>query len=180
MDNFTETQLGYLLQILKVLSNCKISIEDIQPQITSFIGTIAYPNLGFKNPSITTEQDLARFKETAKLVMSAINKGVDANRSAESKTQDGLAKIQKFREKYPFYVDIKASKKQLDFIDKLQKEEYTQSEASIFLGISRQTLGKYVKESSHGFKFNRKQKKVTKEQLFNYYSKFLLTKQGLK
>ena len=176
MDNFTETQLGYLLQILKVLSNCKIGIEDIQPQITSFVSTIAYPNLGFNNSSIAIEQDLARFKETAKLVLSAINKGVDANRSVESKTQEGLAKIQKFREKYPYYVDIKASKKQLDFVDKLKKEEYTQSEASTFLGISRQTLGKYVKDSSHGFKFNPKQKKVTKEQLFNYYSKYLLSK----
>ena len=174
MDNFTETQLAYLLQILKVLSNCKIGIEDIQPQITNFIGTIAFPNLGIKNSSIAIEQDLVRFKETAKLVLSAISKGVDANKSVESKTQEGLAKIQKFREEYPFYVDIRASKEQLAFIEKLKKEEYTQIEAAKLLGITRQTLGKYIKESTHGFRYNPKSKKVAKEQLYNYFTNKLI------
>ena len=60
---------------------------------------------------------------------------------------------------------------------KLDKEdiEYTYSKAGELLGLTRQTIGTYVKNDSHGFR-NTGKKKVTKMEVYNYYVEYLCKK----
>jgi hypothetical protein len=74
-------------------------------------------------------------------------------------------------------VKSKHPKEAIKFFDKLDKEdlEYTYSKAGELLGLTRQTIGTYVKNDSHGFR-NTGKKKVTKMEIYNYYVEYLCKK----
>lgn len=86
-----------------------------------------------------------------------------------------ISHIQDFTSKYPFFVKPRHPKEAIKFYDNKLKDEnddITQTKAGELLGLTRQTIGTYQKDESHGFR-NIGKKKVTKMEVYNYYVEYI-------
>ena len=167
-------QLTQLLLSLKYISNEGLDDDDIQLGVKEFITSISLPHLNNSNSYSFIKDDLIRTRENARNILNIIIVEINSTIKGLGKIQEGFSDLKQFREKYPFYVNSKAPKKALNFFDRLIKDEYTYSEASILLNITRQTMSKYVNDGMYGFKISTK-KKVKREQIYTYYLKSILS-----
>ena len=162
-------ELEILLQNLRYLANLSLDEEDIINDVETYVGSYILPNLSHPNSLSVVKDDLIRMRETSRRILNSIIKQVDKSIKDLSKVKNSLSDINLFRDKYPYYVNIKDPKESLIFFDSLKKEEYSYVETAEILNLSRQTISNYVKENLHGFKLEEKKKKITREQIYKYY-----------
>lgn len=163
-------EISDIIRNIKYLSNKEIEAEDICDDIKTSLGIEALIGLHLPNSSIVIKDQLSRIIKTSRIILTTIVNQAEITLNKVDDTKNGLSKINKFREKYDYYVDYDAPKAALKFYDSLKKEDYSYSEAQNLIGLSRQTISNYVINSKYGFKpKNNGKKVVTREEIYNYY-----------
>jgi predicted transcriptional regulator len=171
-NQFQNRQLELLLLNLTYLVNeGEIDTDEIEHDVEVYVRTQTGIQLSV-SPEHTKmiKEKLKGMRDitshTLKSIINSFNKQIESIDDMKKDFKD----IQDFRSKYPFYVKIKHPKESIKFFDKLDKEEveYTYSKAGELLGLTRQTIGTYVKNETHGFR-NTGKKRVTKQEVYIYF-----------
>lgn len=167
------TQLAYMVNV------GDIDIEEIEHDVEVYV--LHYTGIQLSvSPEHTKniKQNLKGMRDIMthllKSIIISFNKRIDYFDEMKST----ISHIQDFTSKYPFYVLPRHPKESHNFFDnKLRdlEDDITQTKAGELLGLTRQSIGKYQKDESHGFR-NTGKKKVTKMEVYNYYVEYLCKK----
>lgn len=167
------TQLAYMVNV------GDIDLEEIEHDVEVYVKHYTGIHLSV-SPEHTKniKQNLKGMRDIMshllKSIIVSLNKQIDY--FDDYKTT--ISHIQDFTSKHPFYVKPRHPKEAIKFYDnklKDEKEDITQIKAGELLGLTRQTIGKYQKEETHGFRDTGK-KKVTKMEVYNYYVEYICKK----
>jgi hypothetical protein len=164
------TQLAYMVNV------GDIDLEEIEHDVEVYVKHYTGIHLSV-SPEHTKniKQNLKGMRDIMshllKSIIISLNKQIDY--FDDYKTT--ISHIQDFTSKYPFYVKPRHPKEAIKFYDNKLKDEnddITQTKAGELLGLTRQTIGTYQKDESHGFR-NIGKKKVTKMEVYNYYVEYI-------
>ncbi len=178
--HFESKQLETIFNQLAYMVNAgKIDIEQIEHDVDVYVKHYTGIQLSV-SPERTKniKNNLKGMRDTMSLLMKSIITSLNKQIDYFDELKSTLSDIQDFTAKYPFYVKPRHPKEAIKFYDnKLinEKEEITQIKAGELLGLSRQTIGTYIKNESHGFR-NTGNKKVTKMEVYNYFVEHLCKK----
>ena len=171
-NQFQNRQLELLLLNLTYLVNeGEIDTDEIEHDVEVYVRTHSGIQLSVSpehtkmiKEKLKGMRDITSY--TLKSIINSFNKQIEGIDDMKKDIKD----IQGFRSKYPFYVKIKHPKEAIKFFDKLDKGEveYTYSKAGELLSLTRQTIGTYVKNETHGFR-NTGKKRVTKQEVYIYF-----------
>jgi predicted DNA-binding protein YlxM (UPF0122 family) len=165
-----------LIRSIILMSNDEIDENEIAELVNKNLSPMALMNLSAPNSSIVIKENLQRVIATSRLLLNSIIKESEAIIKDVDKQKNILKVINKFNEKYPFYVDLNAPKQAINFFDSLAQDEYSFTDASQLIGLSRQTISTYVKNELNGFSKYAGKNKVTKESIYNYYVNHIIKK----
>lgn len=178
--HFESKQLETIfIQLAYMVNAGEIDIEEIEHDVDVYVKHYTGINLSVspehtKNIKNNLKGMRDIMSHLLKSIITSLNKQIDYFDELKST----ISHIQDFTAKYPFYVKPRHPKEAIKFYDNkltYEKDEITQIKAGELLGLSRQTIGRYVKDESHGFRDTGK-KKVTKMEIYNYYVEYLCKK----
>ena len=175
-STFVEQDVSLLLFQLRKISNAEAEKEDVDNSVKLFITSVIYPLLSSENTESMVKNDLDNLIKTARLILNSIIEAANYEQSSIKKLKGGLKYVRDFRKKYPYYVQLDHPEEAIKFYNLLDKDEYTQLAAANLLNLTRQTISTYVKNGTHGFKSSNNSKMVKKEEIYNYYLKYIIKK----
>jgi predicted transcriptional regulator len=177
---FENKQLeNIFVQLAYMVNSGEIDIEEIEHDVEVYVKHYTGIHLSI-SPEHTKniKQNLKEMRDTMshllKSIISSLNKQIEYFDDLKST----LSHIQDFTSKYPFYVKPKHPKEAIKFYDnnlKDEKEELTYTKSGELLGLSRQSISKYVENETHGFR-NTGKKKLTKMEVYNFFVEYLCKK----
>lgn len=160
--------MDMLFKYIRLISNSDYDIEDIQFKSQFFVDNLINDYMSLPSSEETLKDSIHKMKKTITIILNSIEKGFEISIDLLDKNTNILKKLEKFRKQYPTYVRTNHPKEFLDFYKKLKKDEYDFSETGSILGLSRQTISKYVKNNEIGSTNN---KKVSKENIYVFFVK---------